>query len=177
MGTFKPAIYLLISSFCTSMIVFKLAKQAKFQLKHNPRDFFNSARITIVIVSQTTINFLVFSVFFINSFLTIVGLFYSPLVPIPVITTKLYVDGKNYTGYIDFRFPLWVDGRFGLTSTVGQQALSQTRILIESLITLFVMTGYREAIVKIFQKIYLLIRNPRKFIGSFKRTSPQTSWT
>ena len=58
----KPGICLLISSFSTCMIAFKIAKQAKFQLKHNRRDFFNSTRVAIVIASQTIMNIFIFDI-------------------------------------------------------------------------------------------------------------------
>uniref|UniRef100_A0AC35GFC6 Uncharacterized protein n=1 Tax=Panagrolaimus sp. PS1159 TaxID=55785 RepID=A0AC35GFC6_9BILA len=164
----------MLSVLASILIVYKVAKQAKFQLKHNRKDFINSVRITAVICLQLILNIFSFLIEGIRLFYALAS-----ALGIKYFDNTIYSSGLNLAGYLDFRIPLWLDYSYGLSSVFPRLMIIQIRIFIESLIVLFIMTGYREVIENVVKYIYRIIRHPRKnfkdiktFISGSNSTTP-----
>ena len=155
-NSLKPMICLLFSLLFTVMILFRVARQAKYQLQHNRHDFFISFRISMVLFFQTCLNCFVFAVNLLNFLqeLALVGLL------------DIYLGDENvcpldYFPCLTINLPLWVFGFFGLGDPTIIQVILQLRIFLESIIVLVLMTGYRESLISFFRigyrtLIYLL---------------------
>lgn len=137
------------------MIMARIIKQMKFQFKHNKHDFLGSARISLVLLLQNCLNLVVLFVEFAkNAYFEMYYLFES--------------DNEQCTGMdcafnpvMNVEFPLWLDDRLGVSDPMSIQTLRQIRVLVESVIVLGIMTGYREALIKAFKFAYNFIKNPR----------------
>ena len=142
----KPILCLCFSLFAAAAIIFRIGRQAAFQLKHNRRDFVNSLRVSVVIGLQTVINVCVFGIEFVKNF-----------------TSFNYLINYLSEVAVDYiLFPPWLDGIHGLSSTAILQAIVQLRIFIESIIVLSIMTGYREALVELIKFVFGVFKNPPK---------------
>ena len=169
----KPAICLSLSSIAAFVIMFRVLKQASFQLKHNRNDFLNSLRIAAVLFLQTLLNLFVFVLDFIRKIEAILPIYFG----IYLFTSITYDPSQNYDGWLDFRLPLWLDGESGLTDPVPRQMFTQLRVFLECIVTLFIMTGYREAIRDAFKYGYSVLLNPRKTWRKMTTNFTQTSVT
>uniref|UniRef100_A0A914QKA5 Uncharacterized protein n=1 Tax=Panagrolaimus davidi TaxID=227884 RepID=A0A914QKA5_9BILA len=137
------------------MIVLRILKQAKFQQKHNKNDFYNSLRIAAVIVLQTSIN-----------------VFALCIVSVPQLVVILAPS---------FRFPAWLNGSYGLFTSAPKSVILEIRILLDSLIVLSLMTGYREAVIDLLKTVFLALKNPQKTFQKSKsyfckNTSVTNQW-
>ena len=159
----KPVIFLLFSILATVMIIFRVGKQAKFQLKHNRRDFLNSFRISMVMFLQTCLYFFVFAIQFLK--------FIEDLAILEIDIGGQNVDYFEYgddriwcseseTLCLNFNLPKWLYSDMGLNDPAIVQTIVQVRIFLESIIVLALMTGYREAICNVFKFIYHLAGEP-----------------
>ena len=139
----KPILCLLLSMGATFMIVYRIARQAAFQIKHNRKDFLNSLRISIVILSQVLINFLIF-----------------------LCEVVQWLDrARNYfdsilSADVPLPFPPWISSVLGIGDPIMLQAFRQLRIFIECVIILTIMTGYREALITFAKFVFRFARNP-----------------
>uniref|UniRef100_A0A914QCD1 Uncharacterized protein n=1 Tax=Panagrolaimus davidi TaxID=227884 RepID=A0A914QCD1_9BILA len=137
------------------MIVLRILKQAKFQQKHNKNDFYNSLRIAAVIVLQTSIN--VFALF---------------IVSVPQLFAMVAPT---------FKYPAWLGGSYGLFSSAPRAVILEIRILLDALIVLSLMTGYREAVMDLLKTVFLALKNPQKIFQKSKsyfrkNTSVTNQW-
>uniref|UniRef100_A0A914QZE7 Uncharacterized protein n=1 Tax=Panagrolaimus davidi TaxID=227884 RepID=A0A914QZE7_9BILA len=73
--------------------------------------------------------------------------------------------GGGYTK-LNFHWPTWLNGGNGLTTHL--QTIRQIRIILEALIVLGIMTGYREAIIDVVKYVFNFIKNPK---NAFERHS------
>uniref|UniRef100_A0A914PDH0 Uncharacterized protein n=1 Tax=Panagrolaimus davidi TaxID=227884 RepID=A0A914PDH0_9BILA len=148
------------------MIIWKISKQAKFQLKHNRKDFISSVRITVVIGFQTVIYGFGFFIEAYDNFLFVL-----------INNSKLKIRttrwnnavGQDYNGYLDLRIAEWFDGTYGLSSDIPRQMIVQFRILIEAFVVLGIMTGYREALIDFVKIVFDFLRHPLKTFKRFKQ--------
>ena len=146
----KPGICLSLSILATVMIIIRIGRQAAFQIQHNRRDFLGSLRVATVILFQTLINLSLFAIEFVGF--------------VPNLWQPLNIFG------IDADFVTeWRSEALGLTDRHTLQALRQCRILIESIIVLSIMTGYREAIFKAARFAFQFLKNPKK---SYQKIAP-----
>ena len=160
----KPLICLLVSLIAALLIMFKVGKQFKFQLKHNRKNATNSARICIVIFLQTLINLLVFIIECAKD----IPLFLQHTLRTGIVTSQ--ASWQNYTceGCLVFMLPPWLGGDYGLAFRPVLQGIVQCRILIESLIILFIIPGYRESVVAFIKWIYRKLCQPKAKIRQLK---------
>uniref|UniRef100_A0A914Q4Y6 Anoctamin n=1 Tax=Panagrolaimus davidi TaxID=227884 RepID=A0A914Q4Y6_9BILA len=170
----KPIIFIFLSIFSTSAICIKVVKNAKFQLKHNRADFISSIRIAAVFCLQIFVNFIVLVI----EYISLIEKWLINVYGLKAFTWKYQVPaGKDPKEYWDFRLPLWLNGDYGLVSDPARQMLSQFRVFTESIIVLFLMTGYREALVKFVKFIFAAIENPKNAYHRFKSRITQTKVT
>uniref|UniRef100_A0A914PGA8 G-protein coupled receptors family 1 profile domain-containing protein n=1 Tax=Panagrolaimus davidi TaxID=227884 RepID=A0A914PGA8_9BILA len=162
----KPLICLVLSTIAAGMIGYKIAKQAKFQMKNNQKDFIVSLRISGVIILQTIINIFVFFVEFTRKIPFILAVYFNIL----TYTSQTYNPAMNYTGYLDLRLPLWFDGPSGLADNAPRQMIRQIRVFIESIIILFLMSGYREAGINFIKFLWFSIMHLQKSYKKFWST-------
>uniref|UniRef100_A0A914QBF1 Gustatory receptor n=1 Tax=Panagrolaimus davidi TaxID=227884 RepID=A0A914QBF1_9BILA len=167
----KTPLFIFLSIISTVMVILKVAKQAKFQLKHNKNDFYNSLRIVVVIALQTLINCFGFFVEAYAKFLPNLIRNYKLNIRITAINN---LAGQDYSGYLDLRIADWFDGENGLASTFPRQMILQFRILIESFIVLAIMTGYRESLIDFMKFNYKFMCHPLK---TFKRLKSNRNMT
>uniref|UniRef100_A0A914PRG3 Uncharacterized protein n=1 Tax=Panagrolaimus davidi TaxID=227884 RepID=A0A914PRG3_9BILA len=80
-------------------------------------------------------------------------------------------------GCIEFGFPDWIDGFWGLTDPQTLEAARQIRVFIDSFIVLFLMAGYRESIVSFLKCVFYSLRHPRKSYLFIKTGISQTAVT
>ena len=170
----KPVIFLFLSIMATSMIMGRIAKQAKFQLQHNRRDFLNSFRISLVMFLQTFLYFFVFVLQFLKFFKDI-----TPFVDFVHVSYDYdYVPAwwcsEGDTICINWPLPTWLHSDLGLIDPAILQTIVQIRIFIESIIVLGIMTGYREAIINFIRFVFNATKNPFekyiKFRSGFSTT-------
>ena len=138
----KPLVCLAISILSAGMIVFRIGKQAAFQIKHNRKDFHNSVRISFVIVFQVLI----------NGFLFLLELL-----------RILWSKKNRRTDGVVVQFPSWIESLLQYGDPRMLQTFRQCRIFIESAVILLIMTGYREAIIQFLKYLYYIFRDPRSF--------------
>ena len=162
----KPLIFLFLSSLAAVAIIWRIVKQSKFQFKHNRNDFVNSFRISLVILLQTLINSFVFTLEFVVNLQTILVKTFG--IELLNATDRWFCTADACT---EFLLPLWLDGDFGLASAPVLQAIVQLRIFFESLITLIIMTGYREVLVRFVHCFYKIIRRPHKVADIFHQNT------
>ena len=160
----KPILCLSLSIVAAFAIIFRVAKQAKFQFQHNRKDFMKSVRITLVIASQTLLNSIVFIVEVVANIQEILPSTFA----IPLLTSSFLYSPELCTGCWDFRLPHWLDGDFGLASLTVRQAIVQFRVFVESLIVLLLMTGYREDIIKAMKWGFRVAAHPRQTYDNLK---------
>uniref|UniRef100_A0A914PBE2 Uncharacterized protein n=1 Tax=Panagrolaimus davidi TaxID=227884 RepID=A0A914PBE2_9BILA len=155
---FKSPLFIFISTFATILIIGKIGKQSLFQIKHNRKDFYNSLRISGVIILQTIFNLFIFSIEIIEA---LKALLYE--LGFSYISDNMSDEtAKKYPNDLDLRVFPWFSSNFGLSSSQSFQMIIQLRILMESLLVLFVMTGYRESLILFFKIICFKIRYPKK---------------
>ena len=155
----KSPFCLLVSLISAFMLILKISRQFSFQWKHNRHELISSIRISLVILLQSLISSFVFMIELINN----LGMIF-------VALGFEWVDKpeKGCTNCLVFALPDWLEGYYGITSSPVSEAICQCRIFIESLIVLFIMTGYREAIIRFFKVVIHALKNPKQFYHSIK---------
>ena len=167
---FKSTIFLLLSILATILIIFRIAKQASFQLKHNRRDFLNSFRVSLVMVLQTILYSMAFLIYLINFFKTWDNLF---SIVISYNGDPCYEDAS---ACIRLHLPVWLySGTYGLADPRILQTIVQLRIFFECVLVIIIMTGYREAIFKFFRFLFKAAYNPWEMYIKFSSRSSNSS--
>uniref|UniRef100_A0A914Y149 Uncharacterized protein n=1 Tax=Panagrolaimus superbus TaxID=310955 RepID=A0A914Y149_9BILA len=106
----------------------KISKQFKFQKDNNKKDFYHSLRICAVIAFQTILYFFLFCIEAVHNIV------------------EHFADMGFQTPIKYENLPKWFSGQFGLGDDAIIHNFIQIRIFVESVIILFVMSGYREAV-------------------------------